>query len=69
MSLLRGIASSLNLEEIAGLESMAHLPADQRIRLLEQREAAAEALTHKIKALKERMTRYRIIAITASVLL
>lgn len=57
MSLLRGIASCLELEEVGGMESMAHIPNAERMRLLEQREAAAEAMTYKIKALKERLTR------------
>lgn len=57
-NLLRGVASCLGLEEVVGLETMAHLPLDERHRLLEQREAAAEALTNKIKALRERLTRY-----------
>jgi len=39
---------------------MAHLPESERNRLLDEREAAAEALTHKIKALKERLTRYKL---------
>lgn len=58
LSLLRGVASCLDLDEVGGLQSMAHLPVDERMKLLDQREAAAEALTHKIKALRERLTRF-----------
>lgn len=60
MSLLRGVASCLELDEIAGLQTMAHLPKDERDKLIDQREAAADALTHKIKALRERLMRLEV---------
>ena len=37
---------------------MAHLPRDERDRLTDRREAAAEVMTHKIKALRERLDRF-----------
>ena len=36
---------------------MAHIPSDERRRLHTEREAAAEAVTSRVKVLKERITR------------
>ena len=57
LSLLRGIASSLEMENISGMQSMAHIPDDERVRLGHDRERAVEVVTSKIKVLKERIGR------------
>jgi len=57
LTLLRAAASALELDDISGLRSMAHIPQDERIRLAREREAAVELLTSRIKVLLERITR------------
>lgn len=57
LSLLRAIASSLELEEVPGLRAMAHMPRDERERLIQEREEACEFLANRIQVLKERVGR------------
>ncbi len=57
MTLLRAVASSLELDDIAGLRSMAHIPKDERQFLTMERERSVEILASRIKVLKERITR------------
>lgn len=57
MSLLRAVASSLELEEVKGLRAMAHMPRDERELLLTEREEACEFLANRIQVLKERIGR------------
>ncbi|XP_074654720.1 uncharacterized protein LOC141908523 isoform X2 [Tubulanus polymorphus] len=57
MVLLRAMASCLELEEIYGLRSMAHIPRDERDKLSEEREKCCEMLANRIKALKDRLSR------------
>ena len=57
LTLLRAVASSLELDDIGGLRSMAHIPRDERIRLARERESGVELLTSRIKVLIERIQR------------
>lgn len=57
LTLLRGVASSLELDEIDGLRSMSHLSKEERQRLQGERERACEVVTSRIKVLKERLLR------------
>ena len=57
LTLLRGIASTLEMDSIGGLRSIAHIPRDERSRLAGEREQAIEQLTSRIKVLKERIMR------------
>ena len=40
-----------------GLRSMAHLPADERLRLINERQQVCEGVCNRIKVLQERLTR------------
>ncbi|XP_064642257.1 forkhead-associated domain-containing protein 1-like [Lineus longissimus] len=57
LTLLRAIASCLELEECRGLRSMAHIPKDERDRLGSEREQMCELMSSRIKTLKERLSR------------
>ncbi|XP_046360042.2 forkhead-associated domain-containing protein 1-like isoform X3 [Haliotis rufescens] len=57
MTLLRAMASCLEMEAIDGLRPMAHIPRDERERLTMQRESSCEILAQKINILKERTAR------------
>ncbi|XP_013409722.1 forkhead-associated domain-containing protein 1-like [Lingula anatina] len=57
LTLLRAIASSLEMEEVKGLRSMSHIPKDERRRLYDDREKSCEMLASRIKVLKERISR------------
>lgn len=57
LTLLRAMASALELEEVQGLRSMAHMPKDERDRLVAEREAACELLANRVHVLKERIIR------------
>nr|KAG5691839.1 hypothetical protein BaRGS_033443 [Batillaria attramentaria] len=57
LSLLRAIASALELEEVPGLRAMAHMPKDERENLIAEREEACEFLANRIQVLKERIGR------------
>lgn len=57
LTLLRGVASALEMDEVEGLRSMAHLPRDERLRLASLREQAVELLTSRVRVLKERIAR------------
>ena len=57
LMLLRSMASALEMDDVSGLRSMAHIPKDERARLAGQREQAVELLASRIKVLKERITR------------
>ncbi|XP_025083413.1 forkhead-associated domain-containing protein 1-like [Pomacea canaliculata] len=57
LTLLRAVASALELEEVQGLRSMAHMPKDERDRLVAEREAACELLANRVHVLKERIIR------------
>ena len=57
MTLLRAVASVLDLDSVYGLRPIGHIPKDERERLLEEREKACEILTNKIKLIKERIDR------------
>ena len=47
--LLRGVAGALEMEDITGLRSMAHIPRDERERLLRDRETSCELVASRIK--------------------
>ena len=49
LTLLRAIACVLEMDEIGGLRSMAHIPKDERQRLFGERETATEMLSSRIK--------------------
>jgi len=51
MMLLRAIASCLEMEEIAGMRTIVHIPADERQRLADERERTAEMLAHKVSVM------------------
>ncbi|XP_041377667.1 forkhead-associated domain-containing protein 1-like isoform X2 [Gigantopelta aegis] len=57
LSLLRAMASCLELEEIGGLRAMAHIPRDEREKLTQERESSTELLANRIKVLQERIHR------------
>ncbi|KAI0210169.1 hypothetical protein LSAT2_005102 [Lamellibrachia satsuma] len=57
LTLLRGVASALELDSIEGLRSMAHIPKDEREKLMCAREQGCELVTGRIKVLKERIAR------------
>ena len=57
LTLLRSIAGALELEDIGGLRSMAHIPQDERHRLAGERETACELVASRVKVLKERIQR------------
>lgn len=57
MTLLRSIASMLDLSEIEGLRSMANLPPDERDRLLIERNKAIDMICERMAALKESLDR------------
>jgi hypothetical protein len=57
LSLLRGLASVLEMDDVEGLRSMAHIPKDERIKLSEYREQAVERLSSRVKVLKDRIAR------------
>ena len=57
LTLLRAVASVLDLDSVYGLRPIGHIPKDERERLLEEREKACEILTNKIKLIKERIDR------------
>ncbi|GFO36050.1 forkhead-associated domain-containing protein 1 [Plakobranchus ocellatus] len=57
LTLLRAMAASLDLEEIEGLRPMAHIPKDEREKLVEIRERACQLLANRIQVLKERVAR------------
>ena len=57
LSLLRGVAGVLEVDGVAGLHSLAHMPRDERARLCAEREQSREELTGRIAVLKERVAR------------
>ncbi|RUS91056.1 hypothetical protein EGW08_001184 [Elysia chlorotica] len=57
LTLLRAMAASLDLEEIEGLRPMAHIPKDEREKLVDIRERACQLLANRIQVLKERVSR------------
>ncbi|GFS06405.1 forkhead-associated domain-containing protein 1 [Elysia marginata] len=57
LTLLRAMAASLDLEEIEGLRPMAHIPKDEREKLVDIREKACQLLANRIQVLKERVSR------------
>ncbi len=54
LSLLRSIAASLQLDDLEGMRSMAHIPRDERHRLAMERETTGEMLASRIKVLQVR---------------
>ncbi|XP_033104627.1 forkhead-associated domain-containing protein 1-like isoform X2 [Anneissia japonica] len=57
LDLAQSCASVLGLGEISGQESMAHLPQDERERLVKDRERANEIIASRIKVLNQRLDR------------
>ena len=55
--LLRAVASALEMDDVDGLRSMAHIPRDERDRLQRDREKACEMVSSRIKVLRERVAR------------
>ncbi len=53
-ALLRAISASLEVREVDELRSMAHIPSDERQRLMMQREQICELLSTRIKVLSVR---------------
>ena len=51
------MASALELDEVAGLRSMAHIPKDERYNLVSDRERAVQLLASRVKVLQERIAR------------
>lgn len=54
---MRSIASALEVDEVAGLRPMAHIPKDERDYLLQERERACEMLSSRISSIRERISR------------
>ncbi|KAK3583390.1 hypothetical protein CHS0354_040353 [Potamilus streckersoni] len=57
LSLLKTIAHNLECDDIDGLRPLAHIPKDERERVMRERERACEILTSRIKVMKERIAR------------
>ncbi|XP_055863353.1 forkhead-associated domain-containing protein 1-like isoform X1 [Biomphalaria glabrata] len=57
MTLLRSMASSLDVDELEGMRPMAHAPRDEREFLMAARERTAQLLANRILMLKERIAR------------
>lgn len=47
LTLLRAMASSLELESITGMRAMTHMPPDERAHLIKEREQAVELLCNR----------------------
>ncbi|XP_050412861.2 forkhead-associated domain-containing protein 1 isoform X1 [Patella vulgata] len=56
-NLLKSVAGTLEAGDVEGLRPMAHLPRDDRTRLLAQRERTCDLLVKKIRVLKEVLAR------------
>lgn len=57
MTLLRAMASCLEMESVDGLRPIGHIPKDERDRLLVERENTCQILANRIKVLQERIAR------------
>ncbi|BFZ23626.1 hypothetical protein BsWGS_26664 [Bradybaena similaris] len=57
LSLCRCLADTLHIEDIEGLSSLAHIPKDERERLVEVRKKACQLFATRIEALQERLAR------------
>ncbi len=57
MTLLRTLATLLNITELDGLRSMANLPPDEREILIRERERSVECICVHIKAILDRIER------------
>ena len=57
LSLLRSTSDALELEEVQGLRTMAHMPKDEREKLVAGREESREFIASRIQILKERILR------------
>ncbi|XP_048767224.2 forkhead-associated domain-containing protein 1-like isoform X2 [Ostrea edulis] len=57
MTLLRAMASCLEMESVDGLRPIGHIPKDERERLLLERENMCQVLANRIKVLRERIAR------------
>ncbi|KAK3104566.1 hypothetical protein FSP39_005088 [Pinctada imbricata] len=57
LTLLRALASCLELEHVDGLRPIGHIPKDERERLLIERENSCQLLSTRVKALHERIKR------------
>ncbi|XP_069112463.1 forkhead-associated domain-containing protein 1-like isoform X2 [Argopecten irradians] len=57
LTLLRAVASCLDLESVDGLRPIGHIPKDERERLMMERENSCQLVANRIKVLKERVAR------------
>lgn len=57
LSLLSAVSACLELDGVEGLRNLAHIPKDERERLLRERERACEKLVGQIKVNRERIAR------------
>lgn len=57
ITLLRAMASCLEMESVDGLRPIGHIPKDERERLLVERENTCQILANRIKVLLERIAR------------
>ncbi|XP_033764191.1 LOW QUALITY PROTEIN: forkhead-associated domain-containing protein 1-like [Pecten maximus] len=57
LTLLRAVASCLDLDSVDGLRPIGHIPRDERERLIMERENACQLVANRIKVLKERVSR------------
>ncbi|XP_021372851.1 forkhead-associated domain-containing protein 1-like isoform X2 [Mizuhopecten yessoensis] len=57
LTLLRAVASCLELDSVEGLRPIGHIPRDERERLIMERENACQLVASRIKVLRERVSR------------
>lgn len=57
LELLRCMAAVLEMEEVAGMRSLSHIPRDERLQLTTDRQRVCDMLATRVNVLKQRITR------------